>query len=204
MLTTLGQALDQALQAASCSHIRIGSDASVMIYAKDRCYVANLDRLTSAEDLQRVTIVMQPDLATLTPPPDALPIRKLNWHVALQLQRADNGELPISTGLLRLVSWPDLSELPQAIVPPVSRICALLWRKPTAAHLVARILDASPEETALLLRLLLSFGHVQLLAPAFSNERNERPAPEIGVLHHSRPAASSSLLSKLWRRLSFR
>ena len=199
MLTQLGQAVNQALAQPHCAQIQIGNHGSILIFSADRRYVANLGELVSADDLQRLRIQLQPNGAA-NAPADAMPINRLTWHVALQLQRANGSDLPISTGLLRLVSWPDLSELPPEIVPSVARICALLWCKPTAAHLVARILDGSSEETATLLRLLLAFGHAQLLAPAVG----EPAYSEAGNLHHTRPAASNSLLSKLWRRLSFR
>lgn len=43
-------------------------------------------------------------------------------------------------GLAKLCHWPDLNEIPDEMIIIVARILALLGSKPTASHLINRLL----------------------------------------------------------------
>lgn len=129
----------------------------------------------------------------------AVPLLELRWRAAYQLalDRVPS-EMPLGQGLIRLLCWPNLSRLPDELVVPVTRICALLWRKPTVGFLVSRVLGAPQRETCALLGVLQEFGHVG--SPRQDLERAEVTAPEReGALPLVR--ASNSLVGKLWLRL---
>lgn len=129
----------------------------------------------------------------------AVPLLESRWRAAYQLalDRVPS-DMPLGQGLIRLHCWPNLSRLPDELMVPVTRICALLWRKPTVGFLVWRVLDAPQRETCALLSVLQAFGHVT--APIQSSERVEATAPERGeALPLARP--SNSLVGKLWLRL---
>jgi hypothetical protein len=113
-----------------------------------------------------------------------------------------------SSELLQLVSWPNVTRLPDELVIPVTRICALLWKKPTVGYLVPRILDASPQQTHALLQLLRDMRHVaihgvsvsgfQPLEEACHDETPEPPSAK------AKGPSAPSLVSKLWQRLTRR
>lgn len=129
----------------------------------------------------------------------AKPLAELRWHAAYQLalDRVPS-EMPLGQGLIRLHCWPNLSRLPDELVVPVTRICALLWRKPTVGFLVWRVLDAPQRETCALLSVLQEFGHVT--ASRQDSERSEITVPERQEAPHV-ARASNSLVGKLWLRL---
>jgi len=132
-----------------------------------------------------------------------LPLVDLRWRAAYQ--RALNrmpSEVPRGQHLIQLLSWPNLSRLPCELVVPVTRICALLWRKPTVSFLVARVLEAPQRETAALLEVLQEFGHVA--SPRQNIQRVEVTAQEQdGCLRSESPAGSNmSMIRKLWLRLT--
>lgn len=67
-------------------------------------------------------------------------------------------------GLARLNRWPDLNEVPDEIIMPVARISALLWNKPTATHLINRLLAGQSDETFRALRSLQSLGYIEFIS----------------------------------------
>ena len=122
-----------------------------------------------------------------------------DW-VALHLRLVASGEgAATPLGLVRLRHWPDLGQVPDRFVAPVVRICALLWRKPTASHLVARVLGGDRNETTMLLKMLQELGHVEVVTigdePA--GRRDDSGAAEAAA----RPAGMAAFFSKLRQRL---
>lgn len=69
-------------------------------------------------------------------------------------------------GLARLTRWPDLMEVPDELLLPVARISALLWKKPTASHLINRILGGEGNENARTLQMLEALGYVEFISAA--------------------------------------
>lgn len=116
----------------------------------------------------------------------------------------DSANQMLSPGLVKLIRWPDLSTMPDELAEPVARICALLWRKSTVSYLIARILDADPRRTAVLLRVLQACGCVQLQLVAGRTESSstdnteaiEAPMADTVVKNER-----SSMISKFWKRL---
>ncbi|MDH5708791.1 MAG: hypothetical protein OEY75_06715 [Hylemonella sp.] len=105
--------------------------------------------------------------------------------------------------LLRLVSWPGLTHLPDEHIPAVARICALLARKPTAASLIPLTLGMSEEQAFALIEVLRQNQNIEAVggigATASVNAQDEAPELQAG----DKPR-ESSLIGKLWQRLGIR
>ena len=131
-----------------------------------------------------------------------LPLVDLRWRGAYQ--RALNRKPSEVTGgqhLIQLLAWPNLSRLPGEFVVPVTRICALLWRKPTVGFLVARVLEVPQHETAALLEVMQEFGHVALLRQNIQPVEATVPEQDGRLPPESPSGAGVSLVRKLWLRL---
>lgn len=105
----------------------------------------------------------------------------------------------IQNSLLRLAKWPDLSQLPEADMADVARVCALLHWRPTAGVLVPRILNLDKERAQELLLLLDGQGCFNISASPPAEE-----APELGVSFLEAQPVQASLLGKIWDRLAGR
>lgn len=105
-------------------------------------------------------------------------------------------------GLVKLREWPDLSAVPEEYIAPVSRICALLWNKPTASHLISRILGGDREETYKALQMLQAFGFIEMFS-IHGSEPQHAPAPSAEPVVPETPVKSglSSFIGKLRQRL---
>ncbi|MDQ3058300.1 MAG: hypothetical protein M3R45_02080 [Pseudomonadota bacterium] len=103
--------------------------------------------------------------------------------------------------VLQLASWPALCELAPDTAGHLSRICALLARKPSLGILIPAMLDIAPSVVYALLETLYAKGHIlalgALAAPEPATAPNAEPvhAPEL-------PAAATSLLGKIRLRLT--
>ncbi|MCE1182242.1 MAG: hypothetical protein LWW81_08045 [Rhodocyclales bacterium] len=69
-------------------------------------------------------------------------------------------------GLAKLCHWPDLNEIPDEMIIIVARILALLGSKPTASHLINRLLGSERHETFRALQVLESLGHIEFISVA--------------------------------------
>jgi hypothetical protein len=138
----------------------------------------------------------------------ALPLVQLQWRAAYH--QALQQPLPAEAAgeLLQLVSWPNLTRLPDELVIPVTRICSLLWRKSTVGFLIPRILDTSPHQVNALLQLLRESRHVVAHGVTASGlQRLEEECPSenpAATSAKAKVAAAPSLVSKLWQRLTGR
>ncbi len=105
-------------------------------------------------------------------------------------------------GLAKLREWPDLAAVPEEFVAPVARICALLWNKPTAIHLISRILGADRAETHHALQMLQTFGFIEMFSVQGA-EQQHLPAPGTEPEAPAEPAKTgfSSFIGKLRQRL---
>jgi hypothetical protein len=108
---------------------------------------------------------------------------------------------PSSQRLIHLLFWPNLSRLPAEFVAPVTRICALLWCKPTVCFLVPRVLKTPLQETSALLCVLQEFGHVTSPHQGISFTEVELPEQVASPYLDSPARANNSLFGKLWARL---
>lgn len=107
---------------------------------------------------------------------------------------------PIPRGLMRLRSWPELGEVPESLLAPVVRICALLWSKPTATYLVARVTGEDPTQTAALLRVMRGYGYVEMVAGQESD--TSRSVGDLAAQAAvAAPPTRSGFIGKFWQRL---
>ena len=106
-------------------------------------------------------------------------------------------EQNLQLSLLQLTSWPGLSELLQDTAPNLTRICALLARKPSVGMLIPAMLDMQPQVAYALLENLYAKGHISPVGAVLTSEQAALPksgpvsSPEL-------PAATASFLSKVW------
>lgn len=66
----------------------------------------------------------------------------------------------IKNQVLHLSSWPSLPKLSQEAVPDVTRICALLARRPSVGMLIPVLLHMPPPAAYALLETLYASGHI--------------------------------------------
>lgn len=107
--------------------------------------------------------------------------------------------------VLYLASWPSRLELTPDTAVPITRICALLARRPSVGMLIPVMLDMDVGTTYALLQSLYANGHIYPAAV---------PLPGQAALAHTEPvqteAAQSqefgknSFLGRLWQRLTDR
>ena len=107
--------------------------------------------------------------------------------------------------LVRLLAWPNLSELPEARQMRVARVCSLLARKPTAGHLIPRVLDEPEAEVLETVRELVRMGSVGVIAASLRGADAGAGASSVMALQpitlEPTPVTKRSLVSKLWSRL---
>jgi len=109
-------------------------------------------------------------------------------------------EKNLQLSLLQLTSWPGLSELLQDTAPNLTRICALLARKPSVGMLIPAMLDMQPQVAYALLENLYAKGHISPIGAVFTVEQAVLPKSE-PVSSPEIPAATASFLGKVWLRL---
>jgi hypothetical protein len=100
--------------------------------------------------------------------------------------------------VLHLSSWPSLQKLSQEAVPDVTRICALLARRPSVGMLIPVLLHMPAPAAYELLETLYVSGHIytdktpETAEPAsFSAESGGNHEPD-----------AISFISRLWKRLT--
>lgn len=192
-------ALEAVIRLERPAHLKVSGWGSVSVYPREDCYV------TDVQDVQRLcadaaaTVLVEASVWS-APPADARPLMELRWCAAMQ-DPVNSGGVA-AHALVQLQSWPDLPRVPVDLLAPVTRLCALLWRKPTVAYLVPRVLDLPPQQVFVLLRVLQAFGHVALHGGlAVARETDVPPPPASDMATGRPPAAGASALAKLWQRL---
>jgi hypothetical protein len=193
------QTLQRAMRRDRPSLISIGDHGSISIYPGEGTYTTDIrdwDSVPWGGNEIRVSSGVW-----ATAPEGSMPVQELHWLAAYHSAcGAADARLH---GLAKLVSWPDLSEVPDEIAAPVARLCALLWRKPTASALIARLLGSEPAQTEALLRVLQLFGHVVVVATGIAGHAEDEAAMALEpvVAGTSTVSARASVISKLWQRL---
>lgn len=136
--------------------------------------------------------------------PSKLQQEQLDWAAAYaRLQGQPLEAYQFRFSLLRLVSWPGLTHLPDEHIPAVARICALLARKPTAASLIPLTLGMPEEQAFALIEVLRQNQNVEAAGGigATTNVNAQDEAPEVQVGDKPR---EGSLIGKIWQRLGIR
>ncbi len=152
--------LDRAVGLFCPSVLRVDGCGSISLYPQQDRYVTDINDWDEVFSSAQVEVS---PMLWVVPPEGALSLSELRWRAAyrqVSQQRSTTSSGLLMRELLQLWSWPNLSRLPEELVAPVTRICALLWRKPTVGFLVSRLLDAPVHQTVTLLEVLQGFGHV--------------------------------------------
>ena len=131
-----------------------------------------------------------------------------DWTLSASDEYFQQSEKTLKYGLIRLLSWPDLAKVPEALQPLVARICALLSRKPSAGNMMPLVLSAPEGEVMRVIATLAHLGHIGLASSVYKESSAvESPAPEMplssSVEAESRPRfgfARRSLVAKLWQK----
>lgn len=193
--------LQRALLASGPVRVTFSDSGYVLVDPNQHRYASDIKNWAapSRHDASAVQITPLPGA---TAAQDDLPISHLHWVVTLGgLQGQPQASYEFRFSLLRLISWPSLTHLPEPIIPTVARICALLARKPTAASLIPLMLGMSEEQVFPVIETLRLNQHIQISGS--SSESSTGAAPQGATLpsdQESRPA-ENSLIGKLWQRL---
>ena len=128
-----------------------------------------------------------------------------NWSALYRDFQANATHWSPPHGLVRLVRWPDLIEVPDELILSVARISALLWKKPTASHLISRILGGERDETFRALQMLAALRYIEFLPVAGAPASNSSPAAAMaqdpGPQTENKPSGLSTFIGKLRQRL---
>lgn len=195
------RALEEALRRRQPAQLRIAGSGTVCLYPDQDCYVSDIQDWEAACVAPAVDVTLAPS-AWAAAPATCRPITELRWRALLHCLKQQGGE-PVAARyeLLRLQSWPDLPRVPEDLMAPLARICALLWRKPTVAYLVARTLQMPERDTALLLRALRGFGHLAASVLAVPSGAEADADTAAAAQNAAAAAPMPSVLAKLWQRL---
>lgn len=99
--------------------------------------------------------------------------------------------------VLHLASWPSLSDLSLDTAPHITRICALLARRPSVGMVIPFMLGIPSDVTYSLLETLHAYGHVYPAAGLLPDQAVLSDAESV----KSPEPAVTSFFGKLWLRL---
>lgn len=190
---SLMRSLDAAVRSGLPTIFVVTGRGTVSVYPRQHCYVSDVQDWNSVYAAASEDIRVAPSTWG-TPPLNAQPLEELQWRLAYH-DAAQSGAIHSDHALLHLEHWPNLTQLPEELIEPVTRICALLWRKPTVGYLVARVLDMPADRASHVLHVLQVFGHVNRpasAAQASTPDTAGEPAPI---------AATASTASRFLKRL---
>lgn len=114
-------------------------------------------------------------------------------------------------GVIKLVSWPDLTQVPEQEQPLVARICALLSRKLSAGRLVPLVLAAPESDVFRAMSALVRSGHLTVTTGGVVDSSDQGASRDVDVhvtsgLSSTLPSAGASrrrsLIGKLWARFT--
>jgi len=196
----LMNSLAHAMGIASPTLISIEGHGSISIYPRQQTYTTDLDwdslpLLTSAQIKTSACVWAVPSVG-------GMPVSGLQWLAAYHNASQAVAAEPTARGLVKLLHWPDLCDVPDELVAPIVRICALLWRKPTASMLMPRVLGAQVAQTDALLHVLQAFGHVEIATGFADRIESDAGASVPSAANDERTgSAAGAVIAKLWQRL---
>jgi hypothetical protein len=197
----IARALDDVVRFGRPARLLIAGRGTISVYPSQDVVVTDVRDWESLPPTGEVGVRLEPGVWA-SPPASALSLTHLRWRAAVNAlagERAADGR--VSHELLQLQSWPDLPQLPLEFLAPVTRICALLWRKPTVGYLVPRIVGLELEETMVLLHVLRGFGHVSGAAAPDAKPVQGVGAAAAAEQRESEAAEVPTVVTKLWQRL---
>lgn len=109
-------------------------------------------------------------------------------------------ERNLQFSVLQLTSWPPLSDLLLESAPDVTRICALLARKPSVGMLIPVILNIPPQVIYSLLDTLYTKGHISSVGSGLVAESASLCKID-STQSLELPMVTASFLDKIWHRL---
>ncbi len=177
----LFRTLAGAAQLDAPTIVTINGYGSISIYPGEFAYTSDIVEW-AALPMNNASIVKVTAGVWFEAPRHALLISELCWRMRFYSALQTGEDLSSRSGLLVLARWPDLGDIPDNLVAPVARICALLWRKPCLCATASTVLDADHRQTEALIQVLRSLGFVKLV-PAFG----AAPVLATPVAQHSLP-----------------
>lgn len=193
---SLMRLLDAVTRSGIPSTLVVNGRGTVSVYPRQNCYVTDVQDWDNVDAEHGEGIRVMPSTWD-APPGDAQPLEELQWRLAYQdARREDDSD---AHALLHLQSWPNLTRLPEELIEPATRICALLWRKPTVAFLLPRLLDLPADLVRSVLCALQTFGHVN--RPPAPSSQAARPVAPTAPEPPSRGAAPTIATRFLQRLL---
>ncbi len=177
----LFRTLAGAAQLEAPTIVMISGHGSVSIYPGELAYTSDILDWAALPMIDERAVKVTSSVWSEAPR-YARPIAELHWRMLFYsaLQTCDG--LSSRPGLLMLVRWPDLGDIPDNMAGPVARICALLWCKPCVSATVSTVLGGDFWQTEALIQALRSLGFVKI-APAFGAV----PVLTTPVAQHSLP-----------------
>lgn len=100
--------------------------------------------------------------------------------------------------VLHLVSWPSVGQLLDETAADITRICALLARRPSVGILIPVMLDLSPQLTFSLLKALYESGNI---CPVVVPDPGEPGLPGAEPAPGREAVVATSFIGKIWQRL---
>lgn len=202
LTSPLMASLDRAMGRDAPTLISIEGHGSISVYPSQRSYTTDIRDWDSLPLTDGSTIHVRACVWS-APPSESMPVAELQWraayHYACQVLRTQRPR----RGLVMLLHWPDLSEVPDSLAATVVRICALLWRKPCASTLLPRISGTEQALVEPLLMVLEGLGYVEVATGFMDHSGHDAPAPADMVA--APPVApdtpSGTVITKLWQRL---
>jgi len=190
--------LQSALSASGPTRLEFPGAGYVTVFPAQERYASNIGDWAMPALLGLALVKVTP-LSDGSAAPDSQPLNQLLWTLTLQCVRNRAQDCAYQVSLVRLVSWPSLTHLPEDVRPTVARLCALLARKPTTASLLPRSLGLEDAHVYPLLEALRLHGHVHACCAAAAVNPGARLA-EAPTATETMPA-DPSLIGKLWQRL---
>lgn len=220
MNISLSSVLAKTLKGKVPALVRVDGGGCISVFPEQNCYITDITDWDAVFGHSVSEVSSDPALR-ITPLAHALPVSELHWRSAYHEALSHQSVGATSWDLFQLVSWPNLGRLPEELVVPVTRICALLWRKPTVGFLVPRVLAMPAPQALALLSVLSSLGHVTqprcaghiatldaegraTAAELQSHAMRDAMSHEADFAAQIQPSVSTkanSLVSKLWQRL---
>jgi len=113
-------------------------------------------------------------------------------------------QLGVCNSVVRLYSWPALSDFGPDLVPDVARVCALLAIRPTGVPLLPVLLGMSRERANFIVETLYGEGYLD--ADDASDDHEGATALAASQkselqIESQNSSASSGFLGRLWQRL---
>jgi len=199
--SSLMRVLARAVRMGDPSLVMIGGSGTVSVYPRHQCYVSDIQDWSSVYAAQPEQIRVMPTAWVAPPPAGALPLEGLQWRAAYSEALKQPADVALPRELVHLLEWPNLTRVPDDLVPAVIRVCALLWRKPTVGFLLPRILGLPAEQVGAVVQALQQFGHVRVARSDNAAASAEAASAAEAEVAAAAPSATTSLVGKFWQRL---